>query len=170
MKKAKKLLSSLLPLLALPGLIMAAILPFFLPALKLLTLKAVMLNNMALSGAIFTLLRNNAFNDKYEHKIIYTNEGYKNEKHYAHQQFEHHDEHYADQQFEQHDEHYAHQQFEPHFDEHYEGDSEPHHSDFKPVEYAFNDDINPIEHLPSNSDWSGQVYIPNKYIKRKIKS
>lgn len=63
-----------------PGLIMSAILPFVLPALKLMTMGAVMINNMALSGAVFTLLRNNAFSDKYEHKIVYLNEGYKNEK------------------------------------------------------------------------------------------
>lgn len=60
---------------------MAAVIPFILPALKLLTLAAVVINNMAFTGAVFTLLRNNAFNDKYEHKVIYVNEGYKNEKH-----------------------------------------------------------------------------------------
>lgn len=65
-----------------PGLIMSAILPFVLPALKLMTVAVVMLNNMALSGAVFTLLRNNAFShDHYEKRIIYLNEGYKNEKH-----------------------------------------------------------------------------------------
>lgn len=44
---------------------------------------------MAFTGAVFTLLRNNAFNDKYVHKVIYVNEGYENEKH-AH--FNHYDE------------------------------------------------------------------------------
>lgn len=67
-------------MLLLPGLIMSAILPFVLPALKLMTVGVGILNNMALTGAVFTLLRNNAFSDKYEHKIIYANEGYKNEK------------------------------------------------------------------------------------------
>lgn len=38
-----------------------------------------MMNQMALTGAIFTLLRNNAFNDKYDKKVIYINSGYKNE-------------------------------------------------------------------------------------------
>lgn len=80
MKKMQKKFYGILPLLLLPGLIMSAILPFVLPALKLMTVGAVMINNMALSGAVFTLLRNNAFSDKYEHKIIYANEGYKNEK------------------------------------------------------------------------------------------
>lgn len=80
MKKMQKKFYSILPLLVLPGLIMSAILPFVLPALKMMTVGVVMLNNMALSGAVFTLLRNNAFSDKYEHKIIYVNEGYKNEK------------------------------------------------------------------------------------------
>lgn len=80
MKKLQKQFYNVLPLLLLPGLIMSAILPFVLPALKLMTVGVGMINNMALSGAVFTLLRNNAFSDKYEHKIIYVNEGYKNEK------------------------------------------------------------------------------------------
>lgn len=81
MKKAKETFYKILPLLIVPGLIMSAILPFVLPALKMLTLLAGMINNMAFTGAVFTLLRNNAFNDKYEHKVIYVNEGYDNEKH-----------------------------------------------------------------------------------------
>lgn len=91
MKKAKKKFYQILPLLIVPGLIMSAILPFVLPALKMMTLLAGMINNMAFTGAVFTLLRNNAFNDKYEHKVIYVNEGYENEKH-AHI----HDDHYGD--------------------------------------------------------------------------
>lgn len=80
MKKMQKNFYNVLPLLMIPGLIMSAILPFVLPALKLMTVGVGMINNMALTGAVFTLLRNNAFSDKYEHKIIYVNEGYKNEK------------------------------------------------------------------------------------------
>lgn len=79
-----------------PGLIMSAIFPFILPGLKMMTLMVVMMNNMALSGAIFTLLRNNAFNDKYEHKVIYVNDGYKNEKYAATNIEEHiHSDHYG---------------------------------------------------------------------------
>lgn len=69
-----------MPLLLLPGLIMSAVLPFILPSLKMMTLAAGMLNNMALTGAVFTLLRNNAFNDNYRKKIIYVNDGYINDK------------------------------------------------------------------------------------------
>ncbi|KAI5638871.1 hypothetical protein NE865_08573 [Phthorimaea operculella] len=79
-KKTMKEFYNLIPVLLLPGLVMSAILPFVLPALKMTTILVGMLNNMALSGAVFTLLRNNAFNDHYEKKIIYVNEGYKNEK------------------------------------------------------------------------------------------
>lgn len=81
MKKWRKKFYNIVPFLLLPGLIMAAILPFVLPALKMTTVAVGMLNNMALSGAIFTLLRNNAFNDRYDKKVIYVNEGYDNEKH-----------------------------------------------------------------------------------------
>ncbi|CAH2076281.1 unnamed protein product, partial [Iphiclides podalirius] len=82
MKKLKKKFYNIIPLLLVPGLIMSAILPFVLPALKLMVIKVGILNNMALSGAVFTLLRNNAFNDVNQHKIIYVNDGYHNEKHH----------------------------------------------------------------------------------------
>ncbi|KPI92677.1 hypothetical protein RR46_13898 [Papilio xuthus] len=82
MKKMKKKFLSIIPLLLVPGLIMSAILPFVLPALKMMVIAVGILNNMALSGAVFTLLRNNAFNEANQHRIIYVNEGYHNEKHY----------------------------------------------------------------------------------------
>ncbi|XP_045768509.1 uncharacterized protein LOC123869568 [Maniola jurtina] len=79
-KKFEKYFYELVPFILLPGLLMSAVLPFFLPTLKMMTLGAGMLNNMALTGAVFTLLRNNAFNDKYEKKVIYLNNGYLNDK------------------------------------------------------------------------------------------
>ncbi|XP_014362522.2 uncharacterized protein LOC106714093 [Papilio machaon] len=82
MKKMKKKFLNIIPLLLVPGLIMSAILPFVLPALKMMVIAVGILNNMALSGAVFTLLRNNAFNEANQHRIIYVNEGYHNEKHY----------------------------------------------------------------------------------------
>ncbi|CAH0714302.1 unnamed protein product, partial [Brenthis ino] len=80
-KKLYKQFYTLMPFIIMPGLIMSAILPFILPSLKMMTLASGMLNNMALTGAVFTLLRNNAFNDKYEKKVIYVNDGYKNDAH-----------------------------------------------------------------------------------------
>lgn len=80
-KKLYKQFYTLMPFIIMPGLIMSAILPFVLPSLKMMTMAAVMLNNMAFTGAVFTLLRNNAFNDKYEKKIIYINDGYRNDAH-----------------------------------------------------------------------------------------
>ncbi|CAG9785491.1 unnamed protein product [Diatraea saccharalis] len=81
---------NIVPYLLLPGLLMSAVLPFVLPALKMMTIAVGMLNNMALSGAIFTLLRNNAFNDRYDKKVMYVNHGYKNEKkHYKHHHHHH---------------------------------------------------------------------------------
>lgn len=79
MKKMEKYFYELVPFILLPGLLMSAVLPFFLPTLKMMTIGAGMLNNMALSGAVFTLLRNNAFNDRYEKKVIYVNSGYLND-------------------------------------------------------------------------------------------
>ncbi|XP_045495254.1 uncharacterized protein LOC123694003 [Colias croceus] len=81
MKKMTKMFYQALPFLIFPGLIMSAVLPFFLPTLKMATLATGMLNNMALTGAVFTLLRNNAFNDnKYPKRVIYVNAGYDGNK------------------------------------------------------------------------------------------
>lgn len=83
MKKVQKYMYKFAPLMLVPGLVMSAIFPFILPGLKMMTLMVGMMNNMALMGAIFTILRNNAFNDKYEHKVVYVNDGYNNEKYAA---------------------------------------------------------------------------------------
>lgn len=80
MKKLQKQFYKYVPFLMAPGLFLSAILPFALPSLKMMVMMVGMMNNMALVSAIFTLLRNNAFNDKYQHRVIYTNNGYKNEK------------------------------------------------------------------------------------------
>ncbi|CAG4971590.1 unnamed protein product [Parnassius apollo] len=90
MKKLHKKFYNIVPFLLLPGLIMSAILPFVLPALKMMTVAVGILNNMALSGAVFTLLRNNAFNEANRHRIIYANVGYHNEKDYAASNDPHH--------------------------------------------------------------------------------
>ncbi|CAH0581232.1 unnamed protein product [Chrysodeixis includens] len=96
MKKLYKMFYKFSPILLLPGLIMSAIFPFILPGLKMMTLMVGMMNNMALMGAIFTMLRNNAFNDKYEHKVVYVNSGYDNEKFAATNTEEHiHSNHYG---------------------------------------------------------------------------
>ncbi|CAK1540457.1 unnamed protein product [Leptosia nina] len=77
MKKMMELFYKVLPILILPGLVLSASFPFFLPTLKMATMATMMLNKMALTGAIFTLLRNNAFNDHhYPKRVIYINAGY----------------------------------------------------------------------------------------------
>lgn len=80
MKFPKKAFYRIVPMLLIPPLIMSAVLPFVLPAMKMMVLGVGMLNQMALVGAVFTLMRNNAFKDSYEKKVIYINSGYKNEK------------------------------------------------------------------------------------------
>ncbi|XP_053612726.1 uncharacterized protein LOC128676572 [Plodia interpunctella] len=82
--KLKKQFYNIVPILLIPGLIMAAVLPFVLPAMKLATVATVMLNNMALTGAVFTLLRDNAFNDHSRPKVKYINAGWKNEEELYH--------------------------------------------------------------------------------------
>lgn len=86
MKKLRKQFYRIAPLLLIPGLIMSAILPFVLPALKMSVVAVGMLNNMALSSAVFTLLRNNAFDDRYEKKVVYVNAGWRNKKPHLHEE------------------------------------------------------------------------------------
>lgn len=121
-----------------PGLIMSAILPFILPALKMMVVGVGILNNMALSGAVFTLLRNNAFDDKYEKKIIYVNSGYKNEKHstiqYKNPAHDNYDAYYSDY---------------------------THHNDHD--EHVFGEDVETIEEVPPHEDWLKQYYYGNDY-------
>ncbi|XP_075974100.1 uncharacterized protein LOC142975248 [Anticarsia gemmatalis] len=80
MKKLQKEFYKLAPIFLAPGLFISAIVPFVLPSLKMMILMVGFMNQMALAGAVFTILRNNAFNDKYEHKVVYVNNGYENEK------------------------------------------------------------------------------------------
>ncbi|KAJ0175635.1 hypothetical protein K1T71_008794 [Dendrolimus kikuchii] len=138
MKKMKKSFYKILPFLMVPGLIMSAILPFVLPALKMMVVGVGILNNMALSGAVFTLLRNNAFSDRYDKKVIYVNAGYKNEKHstiqYKNPTHDNYDTHYSDF---------------------------THHSDHD--EHTFGEDLETIEEVPANSDWLKQYYYGNDY-------
>ncbi|XP_026752206.2 uncharacterized protein LOC113512505 [Galleria mellonella] len=137
----KKKFYNIVPYLLLPGLIMSAILPFVLPAMKLMTIGAVMLNNMAFTGAVFTLLRNNAFNDKYEYKVKYINAGYTNE----HLTYEHDDAH---------SDHYNHYDFK-HSGSHL-NDVIDDHGHFENQEA--------VEDIPINPDWTNQHYSEKEYI------
>lgn len=132
MKKIQKTFYKIMPFLVMPGLIMSAIFPFFLPGLKMMTLMVGMMNNMALTGAIFTILRNNAFNDRYEHKVIYVNDGYENEKYAASNTEEHiHTNHFGGL-----------------YD-----DTKEH---IKQEDHAFGEDFNHVEEVPTlsvNPEW-----------------
>ncbi|KAG6461416.1 hypothetical protein O3G_MSEX012613 [Manduca sexta] len=142
-KKFTKMFYKIVPFLVLPGLLMSAVLPFILPALKMMTIGAGMLNNMALTGAVFTLLRNNAFNDKYEHKVLYVNAGYKNEKHAPLHFTEGHPTNV------QYDIAYA----KSHKDERHENN-----------EYSIDENVETIEEVPINPNWINK-YSGNKYYK-----
>ncbi|KAM3964289.1 uncharacterized protein ACR2FA_001780 [Aphomia sociella] len=137
----KKKFYNIVPYLLVPGLIMSAILPFVLPALKMMTMGVVMLNNMAFTGAVFTLLRNNAFNDRYEYKVKYVNEGYKNE-HIVYDEDDVHSNHYD------------------HFDIKHSGnnlhDGTGTHGQF--------DNLEVVEEIPSSADWINQQHSGNEYI------
>ncbi|XP_059047390.1 uncharacterized protein LOC131842839 [Achroia grisella] len=137
----KKKFYNIVPYLLLPGLIMSAILPFVLPALKLMTMGVVMLNNMAFTGAVFTLLRNNAFNDRYEHKVKYVNAGYKNE----HLTYDH-DDAYSH--------HYNNYDIKHSVDHVHEVVDD--HGEYENAEA--------VEEIPANSDWLKQYYNEHEYV------
>ncbi|GBP83956.1 hypothetical protein EVAR_62398_1 [Eumeta japonica] len=144
MKKMRAQFYRIVPFLLLPGLLMSAVLPFILPAMKMMTVAAGIINQMALSGAIFTLLRNNAFNDKYDHKVVYANVGYKNEfKSNQHHKVKHEDD------------------TEPHEDTHV------HHPPAEYVIPAYDSYPSGHHHEYFPPDWASQYYGENVDIKFK---
>jgi hypothetical protein len=155
----KKKFYNIVPYLLLPGLIMSAVLPFVLPALKLMTFAVGMLNNMALSGAIFTLLRNNAFNDKYVKKVVYVNEGYRNEKPIH----SHHSDYHADAVYEvQYEDKHNHDVLQRYHTVPAQNFGLDHH-----IEDGSFDIAEEIPDSSSNTDWSNHNYDinDNEYIK-----
>ncbi|KAK5650542.1 hypothetical protein RI129_001571 [Pyrocoelia pectoralis] len=73
-KNGKKVL----PFLIVPGLVLAGILPWIVPQLKIVVMAVGLINQIALSSAIFSFLRSYIFDKKAEEHIFYINHGYKN--------------------------------------------------------------------------------------------
>lgn len=76
----KKRMMNFLPFLLAPALMLAGVMPWVIPPLKMAVMFATMINNMALSSAAFLLIRNHVFNIPKDEHVVYINHGYKKVK------------------------------------------------------------------------------------------
>lgn len=79
-RKMKMKMENFLPYLIAPAFLMAGVMPWILPKLKIAVMLVGLINNIAFSQALFSLVRNYVFNTVPEEHIIYLNNGYKNKK------------------------------------------------------------------------------------------
>nr|CAI5820445.1 unnamed protein product [Callosobruchus analis] len=63
--------------LLVPGFLMAGILPWVMPKLQMVVMMLSMVNNMAFTSALFTLIRNFIFERETAQHVLYINNGYK---------------------------------------------------------------------------------------------
>lgn len=78
------------PYMFIPQLIMMGFAPILLANLKMLVMNALMINNMALSSAIFMTVRNIVFGPKLGGQTKYVNYGYRKPTGYKHHHHHHH--------------------------------------------------------------------------------
>ncbi|XP_065170240.1 uncharacterized protein [Atheta coriaria] len=77
----KQKMMDFLPYLLAPALLMAGVMPWVIPPLKMMVMFVAMINQFAFSSALFSLVRNYVFNRKEEEHVFYINHGYQNQKH-----------------------------------------------------------------------------------------
>ncbi|KAF2879889.1 hypothetical protein ILUMI_26284 [Ignelater luminosus] len=82
--KSKMSMKNMIPFMLVPGLLLAGIMPWVIPKLKMLVMAVGMLNQMAFTGALFSLVRGYVFDSAPNEHIFYINHGYLNEKHHQH--------------------------------------------------------------------------------------
>lgn len=78
-RKMKKKMPNVLPFLVTPGLVMAGILPWVLPQIKMLVFIVGMMNQVAFSMSFFSLVRRYIFEGNNAEHTFYVNHGYQNE-------------------------------------------------------------------------------------------
>lgn len=76
--KMKMSTNNVLALLFIPAMWIAGIMPWVLPGIKMAAMMVTMMNNMAFSSALFSLIRGYLFDTQKEDHIVYLNYGYKN--------------------------------------------------------------------------------------------
>ncbi|VEN36852.1 unnamed protein product [Callosobruchus maculatus] len=75
--------------LLVPGFLMAGILPWVMPKLQMVAMMLSMVNNMAFTSALFTLIRNFIFERESAQHVLYINNGYKKKNRHRNQYKEH---------------------------------------------------------------------------------
>lgn len=84
-RKMKMNTSNILALLFAPAMFIAGMMPWILPGVKMAVMMVTMMNNMAFSSALFTLIRGYIFDTRPDDHILYINNGYKNHHQPVHQ-------------------------------------------------------------------------------------
>lgn len=77
-RKMKMSKSNVLALFLIPAMWIAGMMPWILPGIKMVVMMVTMMNNMAFSTALFSLIRGYLFDVRPDDHIIYLNYGYKN--------------------------------------------------------------------------------------------
>lgn len=75
--KMKMSKTNVLALLFIPAMWIAGMMPWILPGIKMAAMMVAMMNNMAFSSALFSLIRGYLFDTQKEDHIVYLNYGYK---------------------------------------------------------------------------------------------
>ncbi|RZC34915.1 hypothetical protein BDFB_013134 [Asbolus verrucosus] len=76
-RKMKMSMKNMMPYMIIPGFLMAGILPWVIPGLKMVVMAVSMVNQMAFTSALFGLIRSHIFDTEQEEHIVYINHGYR---------------------------------------------------------------------------------------------
>lgn len=82
--KMKMSTSNVVAMLFIPAMWIAGMMPWILPGIKMVVMMVTMMNNMAFSSALFSLIRGYLFDTRPEDHIVYLNYGYKNGHNHHH--------------------------------------------------------------------------------------
>ncbi|XP_044743672.1 uncharacterized protein LOC123305899 [Chrysoperla carnea] len=77
-------MKNIMPILLIPSVISTTFLPLMLPGIKMMVMFVMMINQMAFSMALMSLIRGMIFGPRVEDEIVYVNKGYQNEKKHHH--------------------------------------------------------------------------------------
>ncbi|XP_044760963.1 uncharacterized protein LOC123318416 [Coccinella septempunctata] len=83
-RKKKMSVMDVIPYLIIPGFISAGILPWLIPGMKIAVMGVAMINQMAFTSSLFSLIRGYIFDTSQEDHIVYVNHGYEKYKHQKH--------------------------------------------------------------------------------------
>lgn len=83
-RKMKMKMQNFLPFLIAPAFLLAGIMPWIIPKIKLAVFLVVLMNNIVFWQGLFALVRNYVFNTAKDEHVIYLNHGYKNNDIHVH--------------------------------------------------------------------------------------